>query len=308
MIWLALVLTAVVGISYICYWIAFYNPVSRHQEPVEHSRGRQHQKYWERLNALSSQLEGLSYEQIYISAHDGTRLAARYYHVRDGAPLLIQFHGYRGSGTRDFCGGCTLAMELGYNVLLVDQRAHGKSGGDTMTFGILERYDCKRWAEYAQERFGPETKVILYGISMGASTVLMALSLELPEQVVGVIGDSPFSSPAQIIRKVCRDMKCPSMLIYPFVALGAMLFGRFRIWEMDCQQAVRASKVPVLLIHGGDDRFVPMEMSKAILKNCAQGKLEIFPGAGHVLCFASDEERYRKLIGDFVRTCTENHF
>lgn len=303
MVWMIGLLAVVMGLSYVCYWIAFYNPESRHGERVDHSKGIQYRKYLRRLNELSYQLEHTPYEQVYITAHDGIRLAARYYHVSDGAPLLIQFHGYRGSGVRDFCGGCTLAQKLGYNVLLVDQRAHGLSGGDTMTFGIIERYDCKSWAQYASNRFGPQCKIILYGISMGASTVLMALSLELPEQVAGVIADSPFSSPRQIIQKVCADLKLPGVIIYPFVMLGAMLFGRFRIWEMDCEKAVRDADIPILLIHGGDDRFVPGEMSWKIFESCNQGKLEIFPGAGHVLCFVSDEARYENIVKEFIKNC-----
>lgn len=305
MLWLLLILGAILLLSYSCYWVTFYNPVCRHMEPVEHSKSPQHRQYLNRLNELSGKLEQIPCEQVRITAHDGITLAARYYHLRDGAPLVIQFHGYRGSGIRDFCGGCTLAMELGYNVLLVDQRAHGCSGGNTMSFGILERYDCKKWAEYAVKRLGNDVKIILYGISMGAATVLMALSLQLPGQVAGVIADSPFSSPGAIIRKVCGDIRLPHRMIYPFVALGAMIFGRFRIWEMDSERAVKNTKTPILLIHGGDDRFVPSQMSRRIADAAEQARVEIFPGAGHALSFASDEARYRNLLKDFVEFCTE---
>jgi len=306
MLWLLVLIGIVLLISYLCYWVTFYNPVRRHMEPVEHSKGAQYRKYLPRLTELSYHLEQIPCEKVCITAHDGIKLAARYYHLRDHAPLVIQFHGYRGSGIRDFCGGCTLAIELGYNVLLVDQRAHGLSGGDTMSFGILERYDCQRWAEYALERFGKQTKIILYGISMGASTVLMALSLKLPQQVVGVVADSPFSSPGAIIRKVCADIRLPAKMIYPFVLLGGMLFGRFRIWEMDCKKAVKYAKTPILLIHGEEDRFVPKGMSEEIVQSTVDARLEIFPGAGHVLGFASDEDRYRNLLHEFVEFCTKS--
>ena len=73
------------------------------------------------------------FEPVHITAQDGTPLAARYYHHADGAPLAIIFHGYRGYATRDGLGGYTLCTALGYNVLLPDQRAHGYSGGHTIT-------------------------------------------------------------------------------------------------------------------------------------------------------------------------------
>ena len=305
MLWLLILLAAIIAVSYLCYWVAFYNPVSRHMEPVEHSKSLQYRRYLPRLTELSDKLAQLPYEQISITAHDGIMLAGRYYHMRDGMPILIQFHGYRGSGIRDFCGGCTLALELGYNVLLVDQRAHGGSGGDTMSFGILERYDCRQWAEYVLQRFGSDAKIVLYGISMGASSVLMALSLNLPKQVVGVIADSPFSSPGAIIRKVCTDIRFPPPIIYPFVVLGGMLFGRFRIWEMNCQKAVKEARIPILLIHGGNDRFVPKKMSEVIADAAPKARLEIFPDAGHVLSFVSNEKRYRDLIQEFIGYCVE---
>lgn len=149
-------------------------------------------------------MDELTFESVFITSFDGVKLYARYYHVRDGAPLQIQFHGYRGSALLDFCGGNKLAREIGHNTLVVDQRAHGKSGGNTITFGINERYDCLSCINYAVERSGKETPIFLSGVSMDAATVLMASELNLPDNVIGIIADSPYSSPEEIIRKVCR--------------------------------------------------------------------------------------------------------
>ena len=168
--------------------------------------------------SLIRQMDEIPYEAVTISAQDGTKLAVRYYHVRDGAPLQIQLHGYRGTALRDFCGGNKLARESGQNTLVVDQRAHGKSGGTTITFGIRERLDCLCWVEYASQRFGSDIPVFLSGVSMGAATVLMASELELPANVVGIIADCPYSSPEAIIRKVCQqDMHLPPVLVMPSV-------------------------------------------------------------------------------------------
>ena len=111
------------------------------------------------------------FEPVHITAQDGTPLAARYYHHADGAPLAIIFHGYRGYATRDGLGGYTLCTALGYNVLLPDQRAHGYSGGHTITMGVKERYDARDWAVWARSHFGPEVPIFLMGVSMGAATV-----------------------------------------------------------------------------------------------------------------------------------------
>ena len=200
------------------YRTAFYSPEKRKEDHYAIPEGEQYEKERQRMLSLIRQMDETPYEAVTISARDGTKLAARYYHVRDGAPLQIQFHGYRGTALRDFCGGNKLARESGQNTLVVDQRAHGKSGGTTITFGIRERLDCLCWVEYASQRFGSDTPVFLSGVSMGAATVLMASEWELPANVVGIIADCPYSSPEAIIRKVCQqDMHLPPVLVMPSV-------------------------------------------------------------------------------------------
>lgn len=299
---LGAVLVLVLAFSYACYWIAFYNPVHRHQETVV-IRGKKDPAC---LDALCREMADQPFEQVYITAADGIRLAGRYYHRSDDAPLHIQFHGYRGNGIRDFCAAHAICQELGINTLVVDQRAHGLSGGNTMTFGILERYDCLCWAKYARDRFGSNREIFLSGVSMGAATVLMASSLPLPENVAGIIADCPYSTPGAIIRKVITDVRFPSVLIYPFVSLGAFVFGGFRVWEESAIHAVSRTKIPILLIHGSDDKFVPPEMSAAIYEKCAgQRYLEVFPGAGHGGSCATDPVRYEKIIRCFMGNCME---
>ena len=240
-------------------------------------------------------------EQVFIRSRDGLRLAARYYHCRDGAPLEIQFHGYRGSAIRDFCGGAAIALAAGHNVLLVDQRAHGKSEGRTICFGVKERFDCLDWVDYALRRFGPDARLLLCGVSMGASTVLMAGGLPLPEQVKVIIADCPYSSPMEIIRKVCRDLRLPPRLMEPFLRLAARLYGGFSLTGASALEALRQCRVPVLLIHGEDDRFVPCQMSRDLRDACAAPvQLLTVPGAGHGLSFIVDRPAYEQAVARFV--------
>jgi len=266
--------------------------------------GEQYEKIADAMLAQIHELNQLPFEQIYITARDGVKLAARYYHFKDNAPVQIQFHGYRGNGVREFSGGFKMAREAGFNAIVVDERAHGKSGGHTITFGIKERYDCADWVDYACKRFGEDTPIILSGVSMGAATVLMASELDLPYNVAAITADCPYSSPGAIIRKVCRGMKLPASLVYPFVALGARMFGGFRIWESTAIKAVQNTKIPILLIHGDDDRFVPCDMSREIYKACA-GPCELvtIPSAGHGICYYVDEQRYSQALSKFFKSC-----
>ena len=286
------------------YRLAFYSRNDKEQDIYAIPPGKQYENVadvmLENIHALSK----LPFEQIYITARDGVKLAARYYHVKDNAPVQIQFHGYRGNGLREYSGGYRMAIRLGLNSIVVDERAHGKSGGHTISFGIKERFDCLDWVNYACDRFGNETRIILSGVSMGAATVLMASELNLPSNVIAITADCPYSSPGAIIRKVCKDLKLPSNVLYPFVVLGAWIYGKFQIWESSAVEAVKNTKIPVLLIHGEDDRFVPCDMSKEIYRACTSNKkLFLFPEAGHGLSYLTDTERYERVFENFLKEC-----
>lgn len=291
------------------YRMTFYHSTKQKKtaDPYAVPRGRQYQAVGEQMRSLVRELAEIPYERVEITAHDGTSLVGRYYHVRDGAPVQIQLHGYRGMALRDFCGGNKLAREMGQNTLLVDQRANGQSGGHTITFGIKERQDCLLWIRYVCERFGGETPIFLSGVSMGAATVLMATELPLPQNVLGVIADCPYSSPEAIIRKVCKeDRHLPPAPSFLLVRLSARLFGRFNVRAASAVEAVRRASVPILLIHGEADRFVPCDMSREIARACASPcTLVTVPDAGHGLSYLTDTETYKTAVETFFRQCGE---
>ena len=270
--------------------------------------GEEYKAEKEHIRNLIDDIVGIAPTKTFkILAYDRTWLYARYYHVCDNAPLHIQFHGYRSSGYRDFCSGTKLAKEVGYNILVVDQRAHGKSGGRSITFGIRERYDCRIWTEFAGKVFGKKTPIFLSGVSMGAATVLMASELPMGANVVGILADCPYSSPEAIIKKVCaQDMKLPVKLMYPFVQLGALLFGHFRI-RGGAVKAVENTRIPLCIFHGEADQFVPCDMSREIAAHATgRCQLHTFPGAGHGLSYIVDEPRYREILKKFSKDCLEH--
>ena len=172
--------------GYYTYRIAFYSP-KKGRDKISTFASHKYDPYRKEINRLFCQLSDRPYEEVSIESFDGFTLFGRYYHVKDGAPLDIGFHGYRSSALTDFAGGSELSFSMGHNLLLIDERAHGRSEGRTITFGIQERWDADSWVRYAVERFGADTEIILYGVSMGAATVLMAAGLDLPENVKGII-------------------------------------------------------------------------------------------------------------------------
>ena len=249
--------------------------------------------------SLISDMDALAYERVYAKSFDGLTLTARYYHIKDGAPVQLQCHGYRGNPIRDFCGGSKLARELQHNFMVIEQRAHQDSQGNVISFGVNERKDVCVWHDYLVERFGKEVQILLYGVSMGAATVLMAGAYNL-SNVRCIVADCPYSTPPAIIKKVAKGMGFPAFLAMPLAYTGAFLFGRFHLNGASAVEGAKRTRVPVLLIHGESDGFVPCDMSREIARGNPHVRLETFPDADHALSFIKDFERYRRVCFEFL--------
>ena len=143
-------------------------------------------------------------EDIFLPSYDGLRLHGQLLQQPGAKGTILLFHGYRSSWIADFSIVLPYYYSLGYNLLAVDERAHGQSEGVYITFGVHERRDAVTWARYAEKHFGPGHPLFLGGLSMGATTVLLASALELPPSVRGVIADCGFSSPEAIMKSVLR--------------------------------------------------------------------------------------------------------
>lgn len=294
-------LALIVGFSFYAFRVAFYSSPKRNNNPHDFPDGESFKRAEGVMHSLIDELSAYAYEEVSVTSFDGLKLYARYYHVCDGAPLQIQVHGYRGVATRDFCGGAKLAREVGHNILLIDHRAHGKSEGKVITFGINESRDLLTWIDYAVRRFGSEQKIILTGVSMGGATVLHASSLPLPKNVVGIIADCPYSSPEAIIKKVCGGMGFPVSITMPFVKLGARLFGGFKL-QGGAVNSVKECSVPILICHGEADDFVPVQMAREIFEACASEKyLFTVPNAGHGISFIEDPDGYKAQLNNFLK-------
>lgn len=297
-----ILILAAVGVCLYCFYSCFYAANKVPQDPYCPLRGEQFEALKDRIYASTKRMEQVPYEGVETKSFDGLTLFGRYYHVQDGAPVKIIFHGYRSMAFRDAAGGFGMAQKLGMNVLAVDQRAHGNSQGHVITFGIWERRDCLSWIKYVNERFGKETPIILSGLSMGAATVIMATALPLPSNVQCVLADSPYSSPSEIIKTVCRDMHIPTALAYPFIRIAARIFGGFNLEQCSAEAAVEVSPVPILLLHGEDDRLVPCSMSEQIDEASDDTTtLATFKDAGHGLSYMVDPVGYEKAVFDFLK-------
>lgn len=299
-LWIALgavtVLAAVAAlIAYICFRMAFYVPIKQPVNSQEYPlpEGKVYEPYWPTMTRWMQETRQIPCREVAIRSFDGLVLRGKYYEYAPGALIELMLHGYRSCSERDMCGGVQRCFKLGRSALIVDQRACGSSEGNVITFGVNESRDCLSWVDFLIETFGPEVKIILTGISMGAATVLMAAGRGVPENVVGVLADCGYTSARDIIKTVIRQMKLPAELAYPFVKLGARLYGHFDLEGLPPIEAVKVCKVPVIFFHGETDDYVPCQMSVRNYEACASRKqLVIVPNAGHGLCYPADHQRY----------------
>ena len=286
--------------AYGIYRYVFYSPVGEQNDDFCPITPVNTPELKEKTHRLIRQMNERAYQRVTVKSFDGLILAGRYYHNSDGAAVAILFPGYRGTPSRDFCGGAQLLLQHGCNVLIVEERACCSSEGHTISFGVNERRDCLSWIQYVRERFGEDQKILLCGISMGASIVLMAAGLQLPSNVSGIIADCPYDTPANIIRHVGDQKGIPMNLAMPLVEVAARVFGKFDLYGADAARAVKGVKIPILIVHGEADTYVPPEQSLRIQKeNPVMIERITFPGAGHGLSYLQDPERYEKIFISF---------
>ena len=289
-------------IAYICYRMAFYadRKTTLPEDVIDVPDGKEYVPFRTQFETWGREVRAMPHGEFQITSFDGLNLCAKFYEYAPGAPIELMFHGYRGNAERDLSGGVQRCFHLGHSAFIVDQRCSGKSDGHVITFGIKEHRDCLSWVDFMVDHFGPEAKIILCGISMGASTVLMAAGNRLPEQVIGVLSDCGFSTARDIIKKVIRQMGLPADVCYPFVKLGARIFGRFDLEETSALEAVTRCTLPVIFFHGEDDDFVPCEMSRVNYGACAARKMLVtVPGADHGLSYPVAPEAYLAALRDF---------
>ena len=292
-----LILFILIG-SFVAFRLAYYNKNDKYIT-FDVLTGVGYDQYHDEMIELIRGSNVIPYEQVSVKSLDGLTLKARLYVLDEKASVHIQFHGYRGQAVRDFSGGVRLPTESGHNVLLVDQRAHGNSEGHIITFGVKERKDVLTWVNFVVNRFGKDTKIALEGISMGAATVLMASNLDMPN-VKAIFADCPYSSPKEITLKVSKEMGLPKFLAYSLLVVGGIIYAHFNLNSESASKSVKDSKYPILIIHGREDRFVPIEMSRELKRINPNIELEEFDDAAHGMSYLVDMDRYKRLVKSFM--------
>ena len=252
----------------------------------------------ERKDLMMSQ----PHEDLWIESFDGLKLHATWFPQGECKKVVICFHGYTSQGMSDYIGLSGYYLQKGYSMLLVDERAHGQSEGKHIGFGCLDRQDALKWIEKVIKDCGEDVEILLHGTSMGGATVLMTSGLKLPIQVKGIISDCAFTSAKEVFTHVLKSMY--HMPAFPTIQISDFMNRKLSGYGLDeCNAAreVKKAKVPILLIHGSGDTFVPCSMCETIYQNCASPKKKlIIEGAAHAESYYKDPTSYEKALNEFI--------
>lgn len=240
------------------------------------------------------------FEDLTLISKDGLKLVGHFL-PNSSDKLAIIVHGY-GADYREMQRYAKYFVEENYNILAVENRAHGSSEGKMIGMGWLDRLDLVQWINLMVEK-NPDFKIVLFGLSMGASTVCMASGENLPSNVKAIISDCGFDNVYNQIKYVFKYRT--KMSTWPVLNIFDVYLKsvyKFDMKNADAIKQVKKCKVPILYIHGDDDHFVPTENVYRLF-NATNEKLRslyIVKGAGHALSYPLAEGDYEKQLNMFL--------
>lgn len=253
------------------------------------------------LFANQERFNRLPRETWTITSFDGLKLKAWYVANQHSEKTVILSHGWRITKARMATYG-DLFYSLGFNVLVPDNRAHGESGGKFIGFGYLDRFDYLQWIDMVCQK-DKQQKIVLMGMSMGATTVLSVSGEKLPNNVKAVISDSAYTSAYDELRYQAGHMfHLPAFPVLNVLNWMSGWRAGFQYSQADARPLIEKSQLPTLFIHGLADDFVPTKMVYELIK-LHHGEHDVWlpKGAGHVAAFEEYPQEYIERVAAFLK-------
>ena len=252
-------------------------------------------------NNSENWLETVGYKEEYIYSQDKNLKLHSYSIEKEGSDLyVILVHGYTSEGSQMF-DHAEKFYEMGYNVLIPDLRGHGKSEGDYIGMGWHDRNDIIAWSNRIIEK-NEKAKIVLYGISMGAATVMMVSGEELPSNIKVIIEDCGYTTVEEEFTYQLKEIfNLPKFPVINLASIVTRIKAGYSLKEASAVEQVAKSKTPILFIHGDEDTFVPSYMIEEVYNaaNCEKEKL-IIKGAGHAEASTTDPTLYWSVVETFI--------
>lgn len=240
-------------------------------------------------------------EDIYIDSNDNLKLHGYLISNNNSHEWVITVHGYTCSAN-SMSNIAYHYFNKGYNLIIPDLRGHGKSEGNYIGMGWHDRLDILKWIDYIMQK-DSEAKIILHGVSMGASTVMMVSGEDIPSNVKVIIEDCGYTSAIeQFSYKIKKMYKIPSFPILNICSFISKIKANYFIEEASSIKQIKKSKTPILFIHGDKDKFVPFYMQDKLYEACSSKKEKlIIENAGHAKCEKVNSKLYWDTVDKFIR-------
>ncbi|MGN1200685.1 MAG: alpha/beta hydrolase [Candidatus Caccovivens sp.] len=246
--------------------------------------------------------EKYKFDKVAIESFDKLKLIGHYFENHSKKTVLV-VHGF-GGNYRDMQRYCQFFMQKNFNILAVENRAHGESEGNCIGFGYTDRLDILKWLDYLREK-QPEAKIVLFGLSMGG-TAVCATAGEKLKNVSAIISDCAFSNGDKQISYVLKKYRLFGKLLKKHLYSFTKRVYNFDVMQIDVTKSVKNSQVPILFIHGKEDTFVPIE-NMYDLYNATPSQLRsqfVVEGAGHALAYSEAGVMYERKIINFLKAYT----
>jgi esterase/lipase len=229
-------------------------------------------------------------EEIKITSYDELKLYGFYipsYH-KNSKNIAIIVHGYQSKATDMIIIGKMYA-EMGFQVMLTDLRGHGKSEGDFTSFGYYEKYDLKKWINFALRSYGSDSNILIHGVSMGAATTMMVTGLDIPkEKIKFMLLDSGFT---KLRRALLNPKRSQALKIfYPGLNIVTFMKHRFLIDRVNPIKQMKKNTIPFLIVQGDKDTAITLEMANKLYESSPTitKDLLIIKDSKHALGFRDD--------------------
>lgn len=237
-----------------------------------------------------------------LMSRDGLNLKGVHLkHEKPSDKLAVVVHGY-GNSSKGMSKYAKLAFDMGFDVFMPDARGHGDSEGDYIGFGWDERLDIVDWTNFLLTKYNQDVDVMLYGLSMGASTVMMASGEKLPEAVKVIIEDCGYDQVSNELSYQLKDMfSLPSFPLIPLASVYTDVKKGYNFYEASAVKQLEKNTLPMLFIHGTEDTFVPTSMIDKVYE-ATNGPKEkwLVEGAEHAESLKTAPKEYKEKVASFV--------
>lgn len=255
--------------------------------------------YKKRMLTDLSYLRDQGFERVSVTAGDGVTLCGDYYD-RGGAQTVLMVHGYNADPYVNLVSPARWFYDEGFNVLVIYQRAHACSGGNRCGMGLIEKDDVALWVREMIKKDASQ-RILLYGTSMGGSTLAYLCDTFTDEHVPCMMIDSGYISADNQLHCDAKRMHLPTLLI-PFLRWVCRGELKIDIREKTTEHLKNAKK-PILFFHGTADLTVSLEEGQRNYEACSSDKTFVMvEGAGHTTAFCADEQQVTSAMREFLNT------